>query len=426
MEVSGGGVVAGGRDEGVYFFYYYPIGVDVPRPRVAWATLALLSGIVAVHLCVGPLARYVDFDWYLYVYRPAEMSWLTPLTAVFLHGGWIHLAGNALYLWVFGPPLERALGRIGFLLLFVGTGYLGNLTHGALVTNLEPAAVWGGVVGASGAISGLLGLFLLRYPYGRVRIAWWTFLPLQGVNRAGVAETPAVAALLLWVLMQVAMMLVKGAAGGTAYGAHLGGLATGLVLALALAMPWRAANERWLMAGRRHLRRGEALAAVGAFERYLEAVAHDDEARLELARARRVAGQVAEAARTYRRVARTALREDRLAEACDVYSEARRGDSSFHLDTAEQRRVAHFLEKLGRDREAVTAYLDLYRFDRDHPDALHALARAGTLMITRLRRGEEGLELFERALDEFPDHPMQGWLEREYQALRADRRGFAA
>lgn len=400
-----------------YFFYYYPVGVDVPRPRVPWVTLLLIAACTVVHLLSQTFPDLTDVRWYRFVYRPAVMDWVSPLTAVFLHGGWIHLVGNMLYLWVFGPALERVLGRLGFLMLFAGTGMLGNLVHGAIVVNYAPESVWNGVVGASGAISGLLGLFLMRFPYANVRIAWWAFLPLQGVNKAGVAELASVVGVLLWVLMQVVMALVKGPASGTAYGAHLGGLATGLILALALAMPWKASTERWLVLGKRHTRRGETHAAVGAFARYLEAMPHDHEARLELARAQRVAGHVAEASRTYRRVVKAALKEGSVQHASDVYAEARRGDPVFHLEAAQQKRVAHFLEKVGRDADAVRAWTDLHRFNVDHPDAVHALVRAATILITRLRRSHEGLELFERARTEFPDHPLQGWLEQEHRKL---------
>ena len=401
----------------MYFFYYYPIGVDVPRPRVPWLTLLLMATCVGVHLLAHTFPTLTDVNWFRYAYRPAEMRWDTPFAAIFLHGGWIHLAGNLLYLWVFGPALERVLGRAGFLLLFLGTGALGNLVQGAAVVHLAPAAAWGGVVGASGAISGLLGLFLLRFPYARVRVAWWTFLPLQGVNKAGVAELPSVVGVLLWVVLQVVMALVSGPAGGTAYGAHLGGLATGVIMALALGMPWRAATERWFVLGHRHLKRGETHAAIGSFERYLEKMPHDDDARLDLARAQRIAGAVARSSRTYRRVLDVALDDGRMADACEIYGEARRGDPVFHLDAKQQKRIAHFLEKLGRDREAVQAYLDLQRFHRDHPDAVHALVRAATILVTRLRRSHEGLELFEQARTEFPDHPLQSWLEQEHRKL---------
>ena len=401
----------------MYFFYYYPIGVDVPRPRIPWVTLSLMVGMAAVFAASAPLAHLNTVDWVRYVYRPAQVDMLTPLTAVFLHGGWAHLLGNLLYLWVFGPALERVLGRFGLLLVFVGTGYLGNLAHGAIVLHTDPSQVWSGVVGASGAISGMLGLFLVRFPYGHIRLAWWVFMPLQGMNRAGVAELPAAAGVLLWVLLQLVMMLIFGPANGTAYGAHLGGLATGLVLSLALGMPWRARTEGLVVKARRTLRKGNAHAAIGLFERYLERVGWDDEARLDLARARRVAGDIPLAGRAYREVLKGLLAERRMVEASEVYAEARRGDPTFHLQPDAQRKLAFWLEKQCRWEDAVRAWSDLARFHQDHPDAVHALARSASLMVTRLRREHEGLEQMERILRDYPDHPLRDVLQQEHRKL---------
>ena len=401
----------------MYFFYYYPIGVDVPRPRMPWLTLGLMLSFTVVFLCSVPFADTNSVQWGRYVYRPAMLDALSPLTAVALHGSWAHLIGNLLYLWVFGPALERVLGRVGLLVVLAGTGYLGNLAHGAIVTNFDPAASMSGVVGASGAISGLLGLFLVRFPYSRIRLAWWAFLPLQGINRAGIAELPSAAGVMLWLVLQVVLVLVQGPAAGTAYGAHLGGLATGLLLALALGMPWRASTESLLVKGERHLRRGNPHAAVGLLERYLERVAWDLDARVQLARAQRMSGDLAIASQVYRSVTMSLLAEQRTSEACDVYAEARRGDHGFHLGASAQRRIAFFLEKQGRWEEALTAYTDFTRFHADHPEAIHAHARSASLLVTRLARPGEGLDRMEHLLGGFPDHPLRDMLQQEHRKL---------
>lgn len=401
----------------MYFFYYYPIGVDVPRPRVPWLTFGLMATFVVVFVLSVPLASTNTVVWGRYVYRPALLDALAPLTAVALHGGWAHLIGNLLYLWVFGPALERVLGRLGLLVVFAGTGYLGNLAHGAIVTHFDPGSAMSGVVGASGAISGLLGMFLLRFPSSNIRLAWWAFLPLQGINRAGIADLPSVAGVLMWLLLQVVLVLVQGPAAGTAYGAHLGGLATGVLLAFALGMPWRASTESLLLKGERHLRRGNPHAAVGFLERYLTRVAWDLPARVQLARAHRLSGDLALASQVYRAVVTQLLAQRKTSEACDVYVEARRGDHGFHLDVEGQRRIAFFLEKQARWEEAVRAYTDFARFHADHPDAIHAHARSASLLVTRLARPHEGLERMEHALGDYPDHPLREMLQQEHRKL---------
>lgn len=401
----------------MYFFYYYPIGVDVPRPRVPWLTLGMMILFTAVFVLSVPLAWTNEVAWGRYVYRPALLDPLTPLTAVALHGGWLHLVGNLIYLWVFGPPIERALGKSGLLVVFAGTGYLGNLAHGAIVAQTDPDAMIAGVVGASGAISGLLGMFLVRYPSARIRIAWWAFLPLQAVNRAGVVELPSIVGMFLWFALQIVMALVEGPAAGTAYGAHLGGLGTGLVLALALGMPWRAKSEGLLLRAQRHLRRGNPHAAVGLLQRYLERVPWDLEGHTQLARAHRLAGDLALASRVYREVVVRLLTDDRNVDACEIHVEARRGDHAFHLGANDQRRIAFYLEKQGRWQEAVDAHIDFVRFHAGHPEAIVSQTRAATLLVTRLARRSDGLREIEDALRRFPEHPLREVLQQEHRRL---------
>jgi len=145
-----------------------------------------------------------------------DALWLTPLTAIFLHGGWLHLLGNALYLWIFGRALEDLLGRGRLLLLFLVSGLVAGLVHVAA----SPQS-WVPAIGASGAVSGLLGAYAVSYPGGRLRLLW---PPVR---------VPAIVFLLAWIAFQ----LVSGVSswgsdgGGIAWWAHVGGFCAGAALA---------------------------------------------------------------------------------------------------------------------------------------------------------------------------------------------------
>jgi len=401
----------------VYFFYYYPVGVDVPRPRIPWVTGLLTLVLVGAFTVTVPLDRMFALDWGRFVYRAAETSFLTPLTACFLHGGWLHLAGNLIYLWVFGPALEKALGRLGFLVVFCGTGYLGNLTQGAVTVHLHPEMAWNGVVGASGAISGLLGLFLLRFYYARLKLAYWAFLPLQGINRTGTTHLPAAVGLLLWVLLQVIFALVEQGKGTTAYGAHLGGLATGLILGAVLGQTRRGQTDRLLALAMRARDEGNAFRAAGLYGKYVEAVPWDPQAWLDYARALQVAGDWGKAQSIYRRSVDRYLREGAVESAIEVYLEARRGNGAFVLPATTQKQIAFRLEKTTRFSESIRAYLDFARVYPDHEDREHAFVRACTLMLTHVDDRMAGLELLDEALAEFPEGRWRGWLLRERDRL---------
>lgn len=144
---------------------------------------------------------------------------VTPITSMFLHGGWGHLLGNALFFWVFGDDIEDALGRGRFLLFYVVCG----LAAAAAQIAIDPASPVP-VVGASGAIAGVLGAYARLFP--RVRIDMW-FFPF-------VIPMPALLVIGWWFLVQVIAMLPQlhgvHVESGVAVVAHVGGFVTGLVL----------------------------------------------------------------------------------------------------------------------------------------------------------------------------------------------------
>ena len=147
---------------------------------------------------------------------------LTPLTSMFLHGGWGHLLGNALYLWVFGNNIEDSMGRARFLAFYLLCGLAAAATH-VLLEQSSPVPT----VGASGAISGVLGGYLLLYPKVRVR----TYFPPVFLFRV-----PAWLILILWFAQQVLTGLPQlsqmrpDASAGVAVWAHVGGFVAGVLL----------------------------------------------------------------------------------------------------------------------------------------------------------------------------------------------------
>ena len=146
----------------------------------------------------------------------------TPLTSMFLHGGWAHLLGNSLYLWVFGNNVEDSLGRFRFLAFYILCGLAAALTH-VVLNGASPVPT----VGASGAISGVLGGYLVLYPRIRVR----TYFP-----PVFLFHVPAWFVLVFWFGEQVLTGLPelspmrRDASGGVAVWAHVGGFVAGVVL----------------------------------------------------------------------------------------------------------------------------------------------------------------------------------------------------
>ncbi len=160
--------------------------------------------------------------------QPTPFSvYLTLLFSMFMHGGIAHIAGNMLFLWIFGDNVEHRLGHLRYLIFYLVCGVLASLAH-VITTAMFAGDQGGGMLipslGASGAISGVLGGYILLYPHRRVTVFLFRFL----------TEVPAYVAIGLWFGFQLinGLGILGGASqqGGVAYAAHIGGFIAGLVL----------------------------------------------------------------------------------------------------------------------------------------------------------------------------------------------------
>lgn len=155
---------------------------------------------------------------------PPDMAVIPPaatlFTSMFLHGGWMHLIGNMLYLWIFGNNVEDAMGHVRFVIFYVLCGLIAGLAHA-----LPNATSDIPTLGASGAIAGVLGAYLVLYPHARVLV----FVPFGFLSRA--LYLPASIVLGLWFVLQiVSTAFEQQGGGGVAWGAHIGGFIAGVVL----------------------------------------------------------------------------------------------------------------------------------------------------------------------------------------------------
>lgn len=148
-----------------------------------------------------------------------ERTWFTPLTSMFLHGGWFHLIGNMWFLWVFGNNVEDSMGHERFLFFYILCG----LTAAAAQTFASPASPIP-MVGASGAISGIMGAYIVLYPRVRVHMLVFLFIFITRI------VVPAYVMLGYWFLIQILGGSLAREAGGVAFWAHAGGFIAGAVL----------------------------------------------------------------------------------------------------------------------------------------------------------------------------------------------------
>lgn len=209
-----------------------PINDENPTELTPWMTVVLIAinlltwfGLQGAGQMEALEASVIHFGT-----RPCEVTAACPvqglggealITSMFMHGGWGHLLGNMLFLWVFGNNIEDSMGHFRFLLFYLLTGVAAGMAH-IFFSPLSPTPA----VGASGAISGIMGAYILLYPSARVR----TWFPPIFIFRIR-----AFFFLLLWFVLQLfsglsTLGLPESEAGGVAVWAHIGGFVAGVLL----------------------------------------------------------------------------------------------------------------------------------------------------------------------------------------------------
>lgn len=214
-----------------------PLRDENPTRTPSYVVLALIAANVIVFLYNGTMSEHSQNPLAGYALIPAELTtgrdyldvtpvapWVTIFTSMFMHANILHIGGNMLYLWIFGNNIEDVLGHFKFLVFYLVAGV------GAAVSQIlvDPFAKIP-MVGASGAIAGVLGAYLILFPRARIiSLVFFLFF-------VEVVALPASLVLGLWIALQLMNSLLFGSGmlpqgGGIAYAAHVGGFATGMIL----------------------------------------------------------------------------------------------------------------------------------------------------------------------------------------------------
>ena len=214
-----------------------PLG-DVSRPRGHFAFVTTLIIVVNVYVFLLELA---GGDRFVYAWSVIPLSvthghhTATLITSMFMHAGWMHIIGNMVFLWAFGPAMEDAMGHISYLLFYLGGGLVAMMAQvlGAPHSTIP-------CLGASGAIAAVMGAFIITYPGDRIRTLLFFLIFIR------VTYIPALFLIGFWFLMQLMNFgsVADVRTGGVAYLAHIGGFVFGVVTARLFEDPRRVALRR--------------------------------------------------------------------------------------------------------------------------------------------------------------------------------------
>lgn len=208
---------------------FFPIGDDQIKggayPFFSYAFIIINVGVFLyqVSLDQSQVMGFLETYSTIPAYIRDGHHWGTLISAMFLHGGWMHLIGNMLFLWVFADNIEATIGNMPFLIFYLLGGIAAGLAHVFFNINSDIPSL-----GASGAISAVLGAYLIMFPTSKIKVFVFLFIILRRITMS------ALAFLGIWIVLQVfstwQSMGTPVEGGGTAWFAHLGGLVFGLFI----------------------------------------------------------------------------------------------------------------------------------------------------------------------------------------------------
>jgi membrane associated rhomboid family serine protease len=338
--------------------------------------------------------------YYRYGYVPAHPSLLALFTSMFLHGGWLHLLGNMLFLWLAGTSLEDRWGRLFFPLFYLTSGVLATLSHAAM----HPQSTLP-MVGASGAIAGLMGAFLVRLGKTRIKFFYWFYVV------RGTFYSPAYLVLPMWLLEQIYLASLRQAI-GIAVWAHIGGFVFGAVLALIIRFSnleasvlapsierktsYRASSR--LTQAMSKLDRGDTQAAIKGLEAILRGEPANIDARTALVDAYTRVGNTLAAGKESARLVGAYIRARDLDGATTAYREHRQSHHDVPLPMRDLLALATHAEKHRDFHDAVDLYQAAVAAEPDDPLAPRALLGAGRLTLQAFHQPQDALPLLQQAI----------------------------
>jgi membrane associated rhomboid family serine protease len=390
-----------------------PVGAGTALQGLPITTLGLVLANVAIH--------YLSPDPFVYTLRLRDPAawWATNLSCMFAHAGDGHLWANMFFLWVFGSAVEGRVssGRLFLLYLALGTVANGFFLLATLSVDHNPP----GILGASGAISGLMGLFLVRCHFARLDLG----VPILGIVGAALplvlrVRVPATVLLTLFLLGDLvgARAQLLGSDAGIAYWAHVGGFVCGILVAVRTGLfhggVWEALELRAVS------REPQAEIGAGSAARNRILELDPDHVAVRLERARRLSTHELrpEANDDYLHAVRILLRRDR-AEAARVFAESFRRYRT-PLSASEQLRLTPALEGIGELEIAARALEQVVASAQAQPDEREKALLYEARLLLGLDLDHAAFHVYEDFLRTFPDSPARPVVEEKLAKLESE------
>jgi membrane associated rhomboid family serine protease len=396
-------------------FFFLPLKINRKYETFPYLTILLITiNTIIFFGTIGDLSVVAQ----KYGFTLGSGWWYTWLTSIFIHGSLSHLGFNMYFLWVFGSFLEDVIGRAKYLLLYLCGGLVSAFTHSLLTASIYPEMGKVPLIGASGAIAAVMGLFALRFLYYKIRIAYFFFIFY--FIRWGVFELSSIVALLLWFGREFffgALQLV-GLNSEVAYWAHIGGFLFGLLWAKLANFEDEAKHEHYLEEARSMARKDWGVPALVKYESALKMDPSNVEIMAEMAPLLAETGQKERAVLFYRVAIEKMLKEGRREKAAELLIDAHEklgGVDEISFTDNEKYSLACAVEAINNLSLAESFYRELSSNGNSHIKEM-ALFRLGKVLQKEGRR-EEAKEIFRKFLEEFPHSEWSSYVQRELELL---------
>ncbi len=366
-----------------------------------------------------------------YAYVPADPKLISYLTSMFLHGGWLHLIFNMWFLWLAGTILEDTWGRVIYPGFYLLCGLLATMVHGMVnAGSLVPS------LGASGAIAGLMGAFLVRFPKTKIRMMWFFLFGFRLIRFK--FNAPAFALLPLWLAQELLSGFLFGQSSGVAHWAHIGGFVAGAGLALLLSatgleqkadkeieakVTWTAGEQ--LVAATDSIEKNDVAAAIVSVKQHLAQKPEDVEAQIMLLN-------------LYWRKQDLEAHRDQLGALCRVLVNARQMDQAWEryeeflgaggakLHKAVWLELCRYQEGRQNWERAASEYQKLALAYPNDRLSVNALVSAAAIYRKQLFRHSEAALLYQQAQKSpAPHSDLDGAISAGLAELKAEQVGVA-
>lgn len=412
-------------------------GNDKANSRFPAVTYALMFVNIAVYLWMLPFDREAMLHAMGLI--PDQPSLNGILTSMFLHCDILHLAWNMLFLWLVGPNVEYALGRLEYAIFYFGSGFAAAVLYVVVSHAFIPAAADVPMVGASGAIAGILGIFVIRFYKTRLKIwyfvlflmfigwgrytipAWIILIPLVILARRGQYTIAALIILAIWFIQQLVggmIGIIDPQSGGVAYWAHIGGMLFGMILAYALRMGLEGTKEYLMTDAKTNLEQGTTWGAAENLRTLLEHDPENADVHAELANTYVMQHDRKHAISHYQQCIDLLLRKDDREKAVVRFAELKHHYRDARLDLKSEFQLARYMIDAGYHTPALQLMQDIISTHPGTPEGEVALMKSGDLYLKTFGDFQNALECYEQFLVQYPHSTYRVMVEKSIAQTR--------